>query len=287
MHFVDTFNEHRPYLFAIAYRMMGTVADAEDTIQEAFLKWQQAARSEIESPRAWLSTVVTRLCIDQLRSARVQRESYYGPWLPAPLITTPADQTSHATMLAESLSMAFLVVLESLSPAERAAFLLRDVFEYGYDDVARILEKNEAACRQLVRRAREHVADRRQRFDVKPDQQRAVVDQFFTACATGDMDGMLKVLSDDVTVWSDGGGKVSAATRPVFGPDRVARLLLGLMAKTPAGFEARPTLVNDQPGVVCFLDGVVYSTLSLNIVGDGVRDIFIVRNPDKLTHLQY
>ncbi len=187
---VEDFDLHRPLLFSIAYRMLGSVADAEDVVQEAYLRWQEASETEVRSPRAYLSTVVPRLCIDQLRSARVKREEYAGPWLPEPLLTEPASDIVEAAALDESLSMAFLVLLESLTPTERAVFLLREVFDYDYQEISRFVGKSEANCRQIARRARASVAARRPRFERSPEQQKRLMEGFLEACMGGDVEGL-------------------------------------------------------------------------------------------------
>ena len=276
------FEEHRRHLFAVAYRMLGTVADAEDVVQDAFLRWREA-RDEVASPRAYLTTVVTRLCIDQLKSARAQREEYFGTWLPEPVITEGPLSADAAAELADSLSVAFLVLLESLSPVERAAFLLREVFEYEYAEVGAILGKSEAACRQLVSRAREHVAARRPRYGASAERRAEITDRFMTACETGDMQGLLDILAEDITLFSDGGGKARAATRPVFGSDRVARFIFGILKKAPAGFGMRRTEINGEPGFVASLDGRPIAAMTLHVVDDRIEGVYIVNNPDKLT----
>lgn len=276
----ETFNQYRPLLFSIAYRMLGTAMDAEDMVQEAFVRWQAA--SEAENPKAYLSAVITRLCIDHLRSARVQREEYIGPWLPEPIMTeTPADTAA----LAESLSIAFLVVLESLSPVERAVFLLREVFDYGYDEIARIVEKSEDNCRQMVRRAKQHIAERRPRFDVQREEHERLLVQFGQAVMLGDMDGLLSLLADDITAVSDGGGRVSAARNPVVGPDRVARFILGVANKTPEGAVRGVSLINGQPAIVTYVGGAAYSVIAFEIAEGRIQRIFNVLNPDKLKRI--
>jgi RNA polymerase sigma-70 factor, ECF subfamily len=279
------FDMHRGVLFSIAYRMLGTRADAEDVVQEAYLRWQQADVASVESPRAFLTTVVTRLCIDQLRSARVRREEYVGPWLPEPILTDPAPPPDQTAALADSLSMAFLVMLESLSPVERAAFLLREVFDYEYSEIAAALDKSEAACRQIVKRARESVAERRPRFAPSPEHRDRLTQEFVSACATGDMNALLATLSSDITLFSDGGGKTRAALNPIHGPDRVARFLLGLLAKRPASYRTRPAVINGEPGVISYIDGRLFSTLTLHVGPSGIEGIFIVLNPEKLARI--
>ena len=276
----EAFAEHRRTLFGVAYRMLGSAADAEDILQEAYLKWRHAPQETIESPRAYLTTIVTRLAIDHLRSARVRREQYVGPWLPEPVFESPGPDEPAA--LFESLSMAFLVLLERLTPAERAAIVLREAFDYEYGEIAAVLGKTEANCRQLVRRARERIAEHRPRFAPSAEERDRVAERFRVACATGDMQGLLSALTADVTLYSDGGGKVSAATVPVYGADRVGKFLLGLLKKAPASAAARPAEVNGQPGFVFTIDGEVTNVLTLQIGPDGIEGIYIVRNPDKL-----
>jgi RNA polymerase sigma-70 factor (ECF subfamily) len=276
------FEEHRRHLFGVAYRMLGAVADAEDAVQETFLRWRDVG-DDVESPRAYLTTVVTRLCIDQLKSARARREEYFGTWLPEPVITEGPLSADAAAELADSLSVAFLVLLESLSPVERAAFLLREVFDYEYAEVAAILGKSEAACRQLVSRAREHVAARRPRYGASAERRAELTGRFVAACETGDMQGLLDILAEDITLYSDGGGKVRAATRPVFGADRVARFLLGILKKAPEGLEMRHTEINGEPGFVTSFDGRTIAAMTLHVVDDRIEGIYIVNNPDKLT----
>ncbi len=280
---VEVFSQHRPLLFSIAYRMLGSVMDAEDVVQEAFLRWQQRQGTEaaVESPKAFLSTVVTRLCIDQLRSAQARREEYVGPWLPEPLVAT-AEEAVGAVELADSLSLAFLVLLESLSPVERAVFLLHEVFRYPYDEVARMVGKSEANCRQIAGRARRHVEERRPRFDAAPEQQERLTRQFVHACTTGDMAALLTLLADDITLWSDGGGKVAAARRPIHGSLNVARFLLGVLPKAPPGLTFRFARINGQLGVMGEMEGRTVYVTTLDIAGERIQGIRIVANPDKL-----
>lgn len=279
---VATFTEYRPLLFSIAYRMLGSATDAEDIVQDTFLRWQRATAEEVAAPKAYLSAVATRLCIDHLRSAAVRRTAYVGPNLPEPLLTADRPGLADTVELAESLSLAFLVLLETLSPVERAAFLLRDTFGYEYAEIARIVGKGEANCRQMVRRARLHLAERRPRFPVRPEQRERLTREFLRTCTSGDLDGLVALLAEDITLWSDGGGKVLAARKPVRGADKVARFLLGLVAKAPGVLTVRQTEVNGQPGFITALDGQLANVLTLDIAGDRIRGIHIVVNPDKL-----
>lgn len=282
---LSTFQEHRPLLFGIAYRMLGSVAEAEDMVQETFLRWQRQTTEGVQSPKAWLSAAVTRLCIDHLRSARKRREEYVGVWLPEPLVEDHSNANDRTAALADSLSTAFLVLLETLSPAERAVFLLREVFEYDYSEIGRIIDKNEANCRQMVRRAREHVAVGKARFEASPVHNEKLVQQFQQACRMGDTDGLLAMLTDDIVLYSDGGGKVAAAPKPIAGAERVARFLIGVSKIPRSGLEARFATVNSSPGLLVFRNGQLSQTTSLEVVNGRIRAIYVVRNPDKLKHL--
>ena len=283
MQHVDAFVEHRGLLFAVAYRMLGTVSEAEDIVSDAYLRWQAVDMDSVENPRSYLASIVTRLCIDHLRSARVRREQYVGPWLPEPLLVTD-DVAEHAEM-ADSLSTAFLVVLESLSPDERAAFLLREVFGYPYEDLAQILERSEAACRQLVHRAKDHVAARRPRYPADPARQRAVTDQFLQACATGDVEQLVALLTDDAILLSDGGGVVRAAQRPIRGADRVARFLLGILTKVDQPMTVSVEPVNGAWGILTHVGGAPFGVLTLDTVDDRIQGVHLLVNPDKLQGL--
>lgn len=279
---LETFDAQRRRLFGIAYRMLGSVMDAEDIVQDAFLRWQQAPADDVRNAKAYLSTVVTRLCIDQLRSARARRETYIGPWLPEPLITDEPLDIDEGLARTDSLSMAFLVLLERLNPVERAAFLLRDVFDYEYAEIAAILEKTEANCRQLVRRARSRVAEQRRRFDAPPDQLASLARRFLAATTEGDLQGLVALLSEDVTLWSDGGGKVAAARNPVYGAAKVARFFIGLAKKFPPHFTTRTARVNGGPGLIVYDGARPYAVICPEIVGGAVAAFRIVNNPDKL-----
>jgi RNA polymerase sigma-70 factor (ECF subfamily) len=273
----EVFDQHRPLLFSIAYRMLGSVMEAEDIVQEAYLRWQRASQAEVRSARAYLSAVVTRLCIDQLRSAKARREEYVGPWLPEPLPTDPAPN------LDESLSMAFLVLLESLTPTERAVFLLREVFDYDYEEISRLVGKSEENCRQIARRVRQSVAARRPRFESSPEQEERLMGSFLEACFGGGMEGLLALLSEDVTLWSDGGGRTRAALNPIHGADRVVRFLFGILRKAPPGFVVRRASINGRPSLIgYFEDGSPQSVATFDVAGGSIRAIRLVVNPEKL-----
>jgi RNA polymerase sigma-70 factor, ECF subfamily len=283
----DVFQAYKSMLFSIAYRMLGNVMDAEDCVQEAYLRWHRAVESgeSVRSPKTYLCTIVTRLCIDQLRSARAQREAYMGVWLPEPLVEPNAPDLAEMAALSESLSMAFLLLLEHLSPVERAVFLLHQVFDYEYGEIAHIVGKSEENCRQIVRRAGQHLHARHHHYDVSFEQREQLTHQFIRACASGDMDGLLAMLTDDVVLHSDGGGKVRAALKPIYGPSKVARGLFGLQRKAPPGFNSLVAIVNGQPGLVSYLNGVPFAVVALDIVENRIREIDIVVNPDKLQHI--
>jgi RNA polymerase sigma-70 factor (ECF subfamily) len=279
---IEDFEPHRSLLFSIAYRMLGSVADAEDVVQEAYLRWQGAPEAEVRSPKSYLSAVVTRLSIDRLRSAKARREEYVGPWLPEPLFSEGDEEADDMTELDESLSMAFLVVLESLNPVERAVFLLREVFDYDYEEISRLVGKSEDNCRQIAHRARQAVAARRPRFERSPEQEERLSRQFLEACISGDMEGLISLLSEEVTLWSDGGGKITAAPYPIHGPERVARFLLRVLRTVPPGFSARLARINGGPGVVGYVDGHPTSVVALDVADGRLRGVRIVVNPEKL-----
>lgn len=275
------FQQLRPLLFSLAYRMLGTRSDAEDIVQESYLRWQSATAEEIRSPKSYLTTVVARLSLDALKAAHRKREVYVGPWLPEPLVTPDA---SASIEMAESLSIAFLHVLESLSPAERTAFLLHDVFDAGYEEVAATLATTETNSRQLVSRARNRLRERRPRFIVDRDRQEAVLHRFLSACTSGDTHELASVLKDDVVVYSDGGGKARAALNPIYGVDKTIRFILGLLRKaTPELASGHFASINGEPGFVFTLEGKTVSVLTLDIDEDErIRSVYFVVNPDKL-----
>jgi len=282
--------ELRPRAFAIAYRMLGSVAEAEDIAQEALVRVHRALEEgeRIESPRAFVATVATRLAIDELRSARVRRESYVGEWLPEPLVADAIDDPADRAEIADSLSLAFLVLLESLSPEERAVLLLHDVFDYGYDEIAAIVGKSESNARQLASRARRSVGERRPRFESSREQRDKLASRFIAAAEEGDLGALETLLAHDVVLRGDGGGKAPAIARSLAGRSRVARTVVAWVRqrlKVP-GTEVRPVDVNGQPGA--FLidgDGKLVGVLALDIAGQQVRSVIGIVNPDKLQHL--
>ncbi|HEX6773682.1 MAG TPA: RNA polymerase sigma-70 factor, partial [Acidobacteriaceae bacterium] len=277
----------RGLLFSVAYRMLGSVADAEDMLQETFLRWQQTGAEEIRSPRAFLVTIISRLSINHLQSARVQREEYFGEWLPEPLVSDAAGDPLSLVRVDETLSMAFLVLLERLTPVERAVFLLREVFEYEYAEIAEVLRLREANCRQVLRRARQHVSAMRPRFRASRRKQKDLLGQFLQATANGDMDGLVGLLAEDVVLHSDGGGKGPAVPNAVRGADKVARGVLGGIKKFGSGdlMMRRIVEVNGEPGVVSYRGGEPFSVLTLEVRDGRVQAIYLVTNPEKLAHI--
>jgi RNA polymerase sigma-70 factor (TIGR02957 family) len=290
----DVFDEHRGLLVSVAYRILGSVTDAEDAVQEAYLRWSGVNHSEINDPRAFLVRVTTRLAIDRLRRASTRRETYVGPWLPEPILTR--QDPSEEVAMAESVSMAMLVVLETLSPLERAVFVLRESFGMPHAEIAEVLGRREEAVRQLARRAREHVRERRTRFDADRDEQRRVTERFLEATSTGDFGALMAVLSPGVELVADGGGKALAPRRPVRGAQKVARFLLAVATeRQTARFlehigsrpsdEVRAHLapVNGEPGVVITAGNEPISALVLDVSDGLVHTIRLVANPEKLT----
>jgi len=280
----------RPLLFSIAYRMVGSVSDAEDIVQDAYLRYHRAtqeAGTQVDSPKSYLSTVTTRLALDHLRSARVRREQYVGPWLPEPLLTDPEPDVAERVELDESMSVAFLVVLESLSPVERAVFLLHDVFDFSYAEIATIVDKTQANCRQLATRARRRVDEGRPRFTSSPDELTEITERFLAACRDGDVESFVELLADDVVFYGDGGGHGYGIPNPVYGGDRVARLLAGFQRQfEPGEVTLEPVEVNGQPGARCLdASGRLVNVLTIDIEDGAVQRVWSVINHDKLTHL--
>lgn len=281
----DPFDALRPRLFAIAYRMLGTRADAEDLVQDAWLRWRQNTdQAAVQSPEAWLVTVVTRLAIDRLRALKVEREAYVGWWLPEPLVEN--ERTPEAAVeLASELSMALLWVLERLSAEERAAFLLRQVFDHGYDEIASLLGKTEAACRQMVHRASERVQQTRARFDVPREAHRRVVEKFIRAAQSCERDAIQALLSEDVELVGDGGGKVPSLSKVLHGAFRIANLFWVSGRRWGPHAVYQHALVNGEPGLLRYVDGKLESAMAIATDGERIVGIYAVRNPDKLTHV--
>jgi RNA polymerase sigma-70 factor, ECF subfamily len=287
----DPVAELRPLLFSIAYRMLGSASDAEDIVQEAFLRFHRetGAGTQVESPKSYLSAVTTRLCIDHLRSARVRRESYVGTWLPEPLLTEETSDAERHAETADSLSMGFLVLLESLTPVERAVFLLREVFEYDYDEIASVVGKSEENCRQIAVRARRQVQAGKPRFEASKAEREELARRFFEAAGEGDVESLVGMLAADVVAYADGGGKATAFPRPVHGRDKVVRLLQAGATRGArlSVSDIRLAEINGQPGAI-FLDpdGVPVGAVSLDIADGQVQKLHAVSNPEKLEHLR-
>ena len=278
-----TFAAHRPLMFSIAYRMLGSASDAEDVVQDTYLRWQRADLDAVRSDKDYLSAMVTRLSIDHLRSARVRREVYVGPWLPDPLVGVDERDPLAAATLAESLSTAFLVLLERLTPTQRAAFLLREVFAFDYAEVARILEATEANARQLVQRAKQHIASGRPRFSPDREAASALTERFLSACSNGDMSALMEMLSADAMAYADGGGNFAAARRPILGAERVARFVAAVIAKWRGSGEVRLSAVNGGVGLVQYSGGAVRAVMTVALVdAERVGRVFIMVNPEKL-----
>jgi RNA polymerase sigma-70 factor (ECF subfamily) len=280
----DSFVVHRGLLFTVAYELLGSAADAEDVLQESWLRWSQVDQSQVREPRAYLVRIVTRQALNQLRTVSRRREEYVGEWLPEPLITSP--DVAEDVELAESLSMAMLTVLETLGPTERAVFVLREVFDVPYDEIAEAVGKTPAAVRQIAHRAKEHVAARRPRIEVDPAEQEQVVERFLAAFNTGDLQGLMDALAPDVVAVADGGGKVrGAARRPIVGADKLVAYVLGGLAKFGVTPVATPAWVNGGPGARVEVDGAIVAALSFTIEHGRITRIFSVANPEKLERL--
>jgi len=278
-------SEYRPLLFSIAYRMLGRVAEAEDMVQETFLRWQRQDVSQILEPRAWLTTAITRLCIDQMRSASRQREQYMGIWLPEPLIDE--EGPDGAADLADSLGTAFMMMLEELTPVERATFLLREAFGHDYAAIAEIVGKSEANCRQMVSRAKARLGRAEEPKPTANEEVERLVKEFLHATQTGELSDLMSLLTDDAILYSDGGGKVRAALLPIYGPDRIGRMFIGL--RRFQNGELPPTKfvrINGSPGVITRGGDGNINAMTFAFEGDKVKAVFIVRNPDKLTGVQ-
>ncbi len=285
----ESFETYRSYLFAIAYRMLGSAMDAEDIVQETFLRYQAASPGTIISLKAYLTTILTRLCIDQMHLAYRQRETYLGPWLPEPILTAnnPTPNVEEATMLQESLSLAFLLMLEQLQPMERAVFLLREVFDYDYADIAAFVGRNEAACRQSFRRAKKHLAESQHRFPVPPEVHERLLAGFLQAVQEGNQTALLDLLTEDVQFVADGGGKVpGAATHLMSGKMPVVQFALGASRRfLPEIYQIEFSEVNREPAIIVRSNGQALLVLTIEVEGQRVNTVRIMANPDKLAHL--
>jgi RNA polymerase sigma-70 factor (ECF subfamily) len=283
-HETDPLAPHRGRLLGLAYRMLGSRSDAEDAVQDAYIRF--AGAQDIRNPEAFLVTIVTRLCLDRLKSAKAQREIYVGPWLPEPVFDAEGLAADAATELADDLSFALLLALDRLSPLERAAFLLHDVFDMPFADVARMIDRTEAACRQLATRARRAVKDARPAPAATPDSHAALLRAFGEAVASGDVSRLAGLLRADAIALTDGGGRKSAALNPIMGADKVARFFIGLANKNAGrDISIKPIMINGTVGALVYADGELDHSLSVAIDGERIAAIYIVRNPDKLRHV--
>jgi RNA polymerase sigma-70 factor, ECF subfamily len=285
---ITDFEAHRRALTGLAYRMLGSRAEAEDIVQDAYLRWHAADRAAIEHPRRYLGTVVTRLCLDRMKSAQMRRETYVGPWLPEPVVDETLDGEA-AGELAHDISVALMLLLERLSPLERASFLLHDVFGLDFAEVARALGRNEAAARQLAARARAHIEAGRPRFAASREEGQRLVAAFQQAVVSGDTTALLQTLANDAVLYSDGGGKRPAALKPIHGADKIVRLIAGLARKEPSllEFAARPATVNGLPGLLLREPDGLLLTLGFEHQGGRITAIYLTRNPEKLRHVRF
>ena len=285
----ESFESYRSYLFSIAYRMLGSAMDGEDMVQETYLRYQGTPLDTIRSLKAYLTTIITRLCVDQLQLARRKREVYVGPWLPEPILTTiPAETRDPAERvdMNESISLAFLVLLEQLQPFERAVFLLREVFEYEFTEIAAILGKSEAACRRSFSRAKHHLSEHRPRFPASAQTHRQLLSGYFQAAQGGDMTPLMDLLSENVTLWADAGGKIkTAALRPISGRDAVARFSLGTVRFLPEDYQVEIAEVNGQAALITRAGGQALFVLTIEVEAERIQAIRIIANPEKLAHI--
>jgi RNA polymerase sigma-70 factor (ECF subfamily) len=279
---VEIFRQYRKRLFGIAYQMLGTRDDAEDILQEAYIRWHKADLSAIETPEAWLVTVVTRLSIDSLRKAYHERETYIGPWLPEPLLTSNAPSPEETAELASNLSLAFMVLLEQLSPTERAVFLLHDIFDCDYADIAKIVGKSETALRQMLHRTRARVRNDKPRFQVNEMELLRLIKQFAAASRTGDEQALLSLFADDIAITADGGGKVTAARKIIRGKNRLARMFSVIGAKYGESFKHMLSLINGEIGLLTFYQGKVFAATTFEFADGKISALYRVMNPDKL-----
>lgn len=276
---------HRPLLFSLAYRMLGSVQDAEDIVQEAYLTLSETTTEHVLNSKAYLCKIVTNRCIDLLKSARKQRETYVGPWLPEPLLIDSMEDPAQNYIMKESLSTAYLLLLEQLSETERAVFLLREVLQYDYEAIADVVGKSKTNCRQIFHRAKKAVGNHREADQLTPTKATALTEQFVSAIITGNVSKLLSLLAIDATLLSDGGGKTKAALFPILGAERISRFYMGILAKSTEDFSFKFTVVNGDPGIVLYAEEQVYGVLSLQVLDDLIQKIYWVANPDKLSHV--
>lgn len=290
-HLEELYRDYYPLLFAIAYRMLGSASDAEDIVQECYLRYTRASPTEISSPKSYLATIVTRLCLDSLKSARMQREQYAGVWLPEPILATDLQEPAWQTLEQhESISMAFLLLLERLTPYERAVFLLREVFSYSYQEIAEIVGKSATYCRQIFHQAKAHLGESRARFTPpSKEAQQHLVERFLAASQHGEMQALVDVLAQDVTWWADGGGKVYAAPYPLHGREQVLRLWSGLLRKSPSWYpdlHLTSAVVNGTAGILVWSKETLLSVVSCEVTDKHISGLYEMVNPDKLVYIQ-
>jgi RNA polymerase sigma-70 factor (ECF subfamily) len=290
---LDMFAAHRPNLFALAYRMLGSASDAEDVLQDAYLRYSAAPRAEVRTPKAYLNTIVTRLCLDRLKTARARREQYLGPWLPEPVLTPAKGDPQQVAEQHEAVTLAFLVLLEQLTSTERAVFLLRDVFEYPYPEVAAMLGLSEANCRQLLHRAKTQIAAERPRFSASMAQQQQIVERFLAATERGDVEGLTHLLAEDVAFWADSGGKAPAPARPLYGASVVAKLIqvytantVRLVAGDVGAIRSAVSVVNGEPAILTWIHGQLDSVTVCSVSNDRISAMRLIRNPEKLQYVR-
>ena len=286
---MESFETYRQYLFSVAYSMLGSAMDAEDMVQETYLRYQSASPIDIRSLKAYLVTILTRLCMDQLHLARRQREVYVGPWLPEPILTKESAETGNPEKHVdrqESISLAFLVLLEQLQPFERAVFLLREAFDYDFAEIAILLEKSEAACRRSFSRARQHLQKHRPRFHASSETHQHLLNSYIRAVETGEVQTLISLLSEDVVLWADGGGKVrNAALHPIRGRDKVARFSIGSMRFLPEGYSVKMAEVNSQLAAIIRIGGQTFSVLTIEVAQEQIQVVRVMANPEKLTRV--
>lgn len=282
-----TFESQRQRLLGVAYRMLGSIAEAEDAVQDAYLRWHEVDQTTVRNAQAFLTRMVSRICLDRLKSARVRRETYVGPWLPEPILDAEQLAVETTNEYATDLSVGLMLALERLSPLERAAFLLHDIFDVDFAEIAELIGRNEAACRQLAARARGHVRAARPRFTMPADGGESLVAAFNTAMQSGDLSALAKTLAEDAVLHSDGGGKRAAALNPIYGRDKIVRFLDGVAHKFPEPtFEIRMTRINGLPGLIFRFEDGAMQTMAFEIENDAIINIYVMRNPEKLAHLR-
>lgn len=283
----EQFETYRSLLFSIAYRILGRATEAEDMVQETYLRFRQINSAEIDSMPAYLSTIITRLCLNHMQRAYVQRESYLGPWLPEPIEThldTYADTPEETIGMRESVSLAFMVLLESLSPLERTVFLLREVFDYEYAEIAEMVDKSAVTCRKLFSRAKQHITENRPRFTPSTERHASLLQNFINGVETGNLDELFSILEEDVVLWADGGGKVTAAIHPVYGQMNVAQFVLGSIKLAPSDFSPEYREINGEPAIVLRSGGRCFLLIALEYGANAIQSIRVIANPDKLAY---